>query len=167
MSFDPYNLFDVKDKVALIVGATGAFGMVASKTLAGAGCKLILTGGNKNSLNQITDECINLGAKTESLNLRPNNENNCDKMIDFTVKNFDEINILIVASGINKVSKIDDMQVDTFTSVMDVNVTQSWIISRAATKQMKKQNNGGKIVITCFASNIARIEKFRRVIRWL
>ena len=80
MSFDPYSLFDVKDKVALIVGATGAFGMDASKTLAGAGCKLILTGGNKNSLNQITDECINLGAKTESLNLRPNNENNCDKM---------------------------------------------------------------------------------------
>ena len=154
MSFDPYNLFDVKDKVALIVGATGAFGMVASKTLAGAGCKLILTGGNKNSLNQITDECINLGAKTESLNLRPNNENNCDKMIHFTVKNFGEINILIVASGINKVSKIDDMPVDTFTSVMDVNVTQSWIISRAATKQMKKQNNGGKIVLVSSARGL-------------
>ena len=154
MSFDPYEMFDVKGKVALIVGATGAFGSVASRTLAGAGCKLVLTGGNKNALEDITKECIEIGSVVEGLNKRPDNEKNCDLMINETINKFGKIDILVVASGINKVSKIDEMSVETFTSVMDVNVTHSWMISRAATKQMKKQNSGGKIVLVSSARGL-------------
>ena len=36
---NPYSSFDIKGKVALVVGATGAFGSVAASTYAGAGCK--------------------------------------------------------------------------------------------------------------------------------
>ena len=31
----------------------------------------------------------------------------------------------------NKVALINDMEPDTFTDVMDANVTQSWLIARA------------------------------------
>ena len=37
---NPASLFDVKGKVAVITGASGAFGVLAAKVLAGAGCKL-------------------------------------------------------------------------------------------------------------------------------
>ena len=40
---NPYSSFDIKGKVALVVGATGAFGSVAARTYAGAGCKVALT----------------------------------------------------------------------------------------------------------------------------
>ena len=38
---NPYSSFDIKGKVALVVGATGAFGSVAVRTYAGAGCKAV------------------------------------------------------------------------------------------------------------------------------
>ena len=38
---NPLSMFQVKGKVALITGASGAFGMVAARVLAGAGCKLV------------------------------------------------------------------------------------------------------------------------------
>ena len=53
---NPLSMFDIKDRVALITGASGAFGMVASRVLAGAGCKLVLAAGNADALNQISLE---------------------------------------------------------------------------------------------------------------
>ena len=47
----------------------------------------------------------------------------------------------------NRVAKIEDMEPEAFAEVMDVNVTQSWLIVRAATRQMKAQGEGGKIVL--------------------
>jgi NAD(P)-dependent dehydrogenase (short-subunit alcohol dehydrogenase family) len=54
----------------------------------------------------------------------------------------------------NKVAKIDDMAPETFLAVMDANVTQSWLIARAATKQMKVQGRGGKIVLVSSARGL-------------
>ncbi len=47
---NPASLFDVKGKVAVVTGASGAFGALAAKILAGAGCKLVLTAGSKDAL---------------------------------------------------------------------------------------------------------------------
>ena len=41
-------------KVAVITGASGAFGMVAARILAGAGCKLVLAAGNSEALESIS-----------------------------------------------------------------------------------------------------------------
>ena len=43
---DPLKFFDVTGKVALITGASGAFGAVAAECLSGAGCKVALAAGN-------------------------------------------------------------------------------------------------------------------------
>ena len=151
---NPYSSFDIKGKVALVVGATGAFGSVAARTYAGAGCKVALTGGNKSELEKISDEVSKGGCENLSINERPSSENECQKIVNETVKKLGRIDILVVASGINKVSKVDEMSPDTFSTVMDVNVTQSWLMAREVTKQMKNQGDGGKIVLVSSARGL-------------
>ena len=151
---NPYSSFDIKGKIALVIGATGAFGSVAAKTYAGAGCKVALTGGNKSELEKISDEISKGGCENLSINERPSSENECQKIVNATVKKFGRIDILVVASGINKVSKVDEMSPDTFSTVMDVNVTQSWLMAREVTKQMKNQGDGGKIVLVSSARGL-------------
>ena len=151
---NPYSSFDIKGKVALVVGATGAFGSVAARTYAGAGCKVALTGGNKSELEKISDEISKVGCENLLINERPSSENECQKIVKATVKKFGRIDILVVASGINKVSKVDEMSPDTFSTVMDVNVTQSWLMAREVTKQMKNQGEGGKIVLVSSARGL-------------
>lgn len=151
---DPYSMFDVKGKTALITGATGAFGTVAAKTLSGAGCSLVLAAGNAENLNEIAAECGALGADVETVNSRPNNEENCNAMVAAAVAAFDRLDILVVASGMNKVAKIDEMPLEDFAGVMDANVTQSWMLAKAATKQMKAQDDGGKIVLVSSARGL-------------
>ena len=43
---NPASLFDIKGKVAIVTGASGAFGTLAARILAGAGAKLALVAGN-------------------------------------------------------------------------------------------------------------------------
>lgn len=151
---NPLSMFDIKGKVALITGASGAFGMVAARTLAGAGCRLVLAAGNVASLSEIAGECRTTGAEVHEVNARPNSEEAADALVAETVKTFGAIDILVVASGMNKVAKIDEMDLSAFQSVMDANVTQSWLLSRAATRQMKAQGSGGKIVLVSSARGL-------------
>ncbi|KJS18032.1 MAG: oxidoreductase [Hoeflea sp. BRH_c9] len=151
---NPLGMFDVKGKVALITGASGAFGMVAARVLAGAGCKLVLAAGNAGALADIAKECRDGGADVLEVNARPDSEDACAGLVAKAEEAFGSLDILVVASGMNKVAKIDEMEPETFLSVMDANVTQSWLMARAATKLMKVQNTGGKIVLVSSARGL-------------
>ena len=60
----------------------------------------------------------------------------------------------MVASGLNKVAKIVDQKPEDFLDVMDANVTQSWLMARAAGKQMLAQGGGGKVMLTSSARGL-------------
>ena len=151
---NPLGLFDVSGKVALITGASGAFGMVAARVLAKAGCKLVLAAGNAQALGEIARECRGGGAEVVEANTRPDSEAACAALVAQAVDAFGALDILVVASGMNQVAKIDEMSVEAFTGVMDANVTQSWLLCRAATERMKAQGRGGKIVLLSSARSL-------------
>ena len=50
---NPLSLFDVRGKVAIVTGASGAFGALAAKVLAGAGAKLFISTGNEGELAKV------------------------------------------------------------------------------------------------------------------
>jgi len=68
---NPLSLFDIRGKTAIVTGATGAFGALAAHVLAGAGCNLAIAAGGAAALKKVASECEQLGAKVESVNLRP------------------------------------------------------------------------------------------------
>lgn len=150
---NPHAMFDIKGHVALITGASGAFGMVAARILAGAGAKLVLVAGNQTALDEIASECRDMGAEVTAINQRPTDEAICADLVDQAVNTYGSLDILVVASGMNKVALVNDMEPETFQSVMDANVTQSWLLARAAAKQMKEQQSG-KIVLVSSARGL-------------
>src|SRR5882724_933455 len=151
---NPLALFDIKGKTAIVTGASGAFGALAAKVLAGAGANVTLAAAKAAELKQVAVECDALGAKVATVALRPNSEANCDKIVAAAVETFGRLDILVVGSGKNDVSKIVDMAPERFLDVMDANVTQSWLMARAAGKQMLAQGGGGKVVLMSSARGL-------------
>jgi NAD(P)-dependent dehydrogenase (short-subunit alcohol dehydrogenase family) len=151
---DPLSLFSVKGKTAIVTGATGAFGKIAAKTLAAAGANVTICASGADGLKTLAAECEKLGGKVEVVAKRPSSEANCDAIVDATVKRFGGVDILVVASGQNKVAKIVDQKPEDFLDVMDANVTQSWLMSRSAARQMLNQGKGGKIVLMSSARGL-------------
>ena len=148
------KLFDVSGKSALIAGASGAFGAVAARTLAEAGCRLTLASGNADALETIASECRERGATAATAIARPDSEEAVENIVGQAVEAHGRLDILVVASGMNRVAKIEDMAPDTFVEVMDANVTQSWLLARAATVRMKAQGSGGKIILVSSARGL-------------
>lgn len=151
---NPYSLFDISGRTAIVTGASGAFGSLAAKVLAGAKANLVLAAGKADELKKVADACQALGAKVATLAVRPNTEESCDRLVAQAVETFGRLDILVVASGKNDVSKIGDMSPARFLDVMDANVTQSWLMARAAARQMMAQGDGGKIVLMSSARGL-------------
>ena len=150
---NPMSLFDIAGKVAIVTGASGAFGTHASKVLAAAGAHLVIAAGNKAELDVVTAQCRDLGAEVEALNVRPDSELACEDIIKKAMERFGSVDILVVASGKNDVAKIVDMTPARFLDVMDANVTQSWLMARAAGRQMLRQGSG-KIILMSSARGL-------------
>ncbi|ABQ71646.1 short-chain dehydrogenase/reductase SDR (plasmid) [Rhizorhabdus wittichii RW1] len=144
---DPSVLFDVRGKIAIITGASGAFGALAARVLAAAGAHLVLSGGNADALRLVADDCANAGASVETIVRRPEEEADAAAILEAAVARFGRADILVVASGMNDVAKIEDMTFARFDAVMQANVAGPWLMAQAMTRQLVAQGDGGKIVL--------------------
>jgi NAD(P)-dependent dehydrogenase (short-subunit alcohol dehydrogenase family) len=151
---DPLSLFSVKGKTAIVTGATGAFGAMAAQVLSAAGANVVIAAGGADALDKVAQECARRGGKVETVPVRPSSEANCERIVAAAVTAFGRVDILVVASGINKVSKIVEQKAEDFLDVMDANVTQSWLMARAAGRQMLKQGQGGKVILMSSARGL-------------
>src|SRR3954453_15938663 len=78
---NPLSLFDISGKTAIVTGASGAFGALAAKVLAGAGANVVLAAGNAAEVRKVAAACETLGAKVETIGKRPSSEENCDAIV--------------------------------------------------------------------------------------
>jgi NAD(P)-dependent dehydrogenase (short-subunit alcohol dehydrogenase family) len=148
---EPSRLFDVRGKIAVVTGASGAFGALASRVLAAAGARLVLAAGKADELGQTAKQCQELGADVTSVARRPNTESDCEAIMQAGVDTFGGLDILVVASGLNDVSAITEMSPARFENVMNGNLTGAWLTCRAFGKRVIPQGRGGKVVLVSSA----------------
>lgn len=150
----PQSLFDIRGKSAIVVGASGAFGSLAARVLAGAGAKLTIAASGTEALGVVDHACRELGAEVELVVRRSNTEADASAITEAAMQRFGAIDILVVASGMNDVAPIVEMSPERFAKVMQANVTGSWLMARAVGAQMIRQDRGGKIVLTSSARGL-------------
>jgi NAD(P)-dependent dehydrogenase (short-subunit alcohol dehydrogenase family) len=150
-SIDSSKLFNVAGKSAVVVGATGSFGQVVCATLGNAGAKLVITAGNASALSELAAELKGAGIEAVEVARRPDTEADCDEIVSAAVDAYGGLDILVVASGMNDISPITDMEPERFQKVMLANVDGAWLMARSAGRQMIEQGRGGKVVFTSSA----------------
>jgi NAD(P)-dependent dehydrogenase (short-subunit alcohol dehydrogenase family) len=144
---DPHSLFQIAGRSALITGATGAFGGVAARALAGAGARLTLAGGNAEKLEQLGAEIKRDGGEVELVPRRPVEEEDAEAMVEAAVRAHGGLDLLVTASGTNKVSPIIDFPVADWDAVIAANLRGSWLVCRSAGRRMIAAGRGGKVVL--------------------
>jgi NAD(P)-dependent dehydrogenase (short-subunit alcohol dehydrogenase family) len=144
MSAPPLGLFDLSGKSALITGSTGAFGTMAARTLAEAGAKVTLAGGNAEALAELAGE---LGGAVETVARRPEAEEDAEAMVEAAVAAHGGLDVVVTASGVNKVGLITEQPVADWELVIDANATSTWLVCRAAGRRMIPNGTRGKFVL--------------------
>jgi NAD(P)-dependent dehydrogenase (short-subunit alcohol dehydrogenase family) len=144
---EPLSLFDVSGRSVLVTGATGALGRVASLSLAAAGARVTLAAGNATRLEAVGREVNGLGGKAVLVNRRPEEAADAEAMVAAAVGAFGRLDAVVTASGLNKVAPIVEQAPEDWDEVMRANVRGSWLVCRAAGRQMISQGDGGKAVL--------------------
>lgn len=140
------KLFDLSGKTAIVTGGSKGLGLAMAAGLASAGASIILV--NRNTLEGVeaAQSLSDLyGTKVTSYGADITSEEQTEAMASFAIETFGKIDILINSAGINIRGAIDEVTKEDFLKVMEVNVTGTWLASRAVTPHMKK-NNSGKII---------------------
>ncbi|HSV83554.1 MAG TPA: SDR family oxidoreductase [Ramlibacter sp.] len=148
---NPSSLFDVRDKVAVVTGASGAFGSVAAQVLAGAGARLVLAAGNEQALEETAAACRALGAEVKTVARRPNSEADCAAIMDAALLAWDALDMLVVGSGLNDPCPISEMSRERFEGVMEGNVTGAWLLCRAFGERVIPRQTRAKVVLVSSA----------------
>jgi NAD(P)-dependent dehydrogenase (short-subunit alcohol dehydrogenase family) len=102
-------------------------------------------------LNFLKGELEAAGVDVAAIAKRPASQTDCDAIVGGAVAAHGGIDILVVASGMNDVAPIVDMEPERFQKVMLANVEGAWLMARSAGKQMIAQGRGGKVVFTSSA----------------
>ena len=111
----------MKDKVAIITGGSSGIGKALAISFAKSGAQVVITGRNEERLNEVAAELDALNTPNLCLKLDVASEADNKFLIEETVKAFGKIDILINNAGISMRALFDEIEMDVFKKVMDIN----------------------------------------------
>lgn len=145
------NLFDVKGKVALITGATGALGKAVATGYGLAGMKVMITGRGEEKCQAICDELTKAGIECGFSTGDPAVEADVIKVVSDTVEKFGEINVLVTAAGYNHAQPIVEQELTEWQKIMNSDVQGTWLFCKYVGERMIAQGKGGKVILVSSA----------------
>ena len=140
------KLFDLTGKSAIITGGSKGLGQAMAAGLASAGANVMLVSRNLDEGKKAAEEIASIyGVKAMAFEADVVNEDQTIAMAKAAMDAFGSIDILINSAGINIRGAIDELTLEDFQKVMDINVTGTWLCCRAVTPFMKAAKSGSII----------------------
>jgi len=149
--------FSLKDKVAIVTGASKGLGQGIALGLADAGANIVGVDILDMAQTKAKVEALNrnfLDIKADLINIEP-----IQKIIDETVEQFNKIDILVNNAGIIRRADAIEFSEKDWDDVMNVNIKTLFFFSQAVAKRYIEQGTPGKII------NIASLLSFQGGIR--
>lgn len=137
------KLFDLTNKTAIVTGGSKGLGLAMAEGLASAGANLVIISRNQKEAQAAAEKIIaEYKTKAIAISATVTSEEEIQKAVATTIKEFGSIDILINNAGINIRGPIDELSYEDFKKVQQTNVDGTWLPSKAVVPQMKKQKSG-------------------------
>jgi len=140
------NLFNLKGKVALITGASGALGTAAARGLAINGVDVVLSSVEEDALQHLAGEVQALGTRALPIYCDVVSESQVKQMVNKAVAEFGKVDILLTCAGVAHREPLIDQSLADWRKVMDVNVQGTLLCCKEVAKEMIKRGEGGSII---------------------
>jgi dehydrogenase/reductase SDR family protein 7B len=111
----------MKDKVIIITGGTSGIGKALAGKFGREGSKLIITGRKKDQLEDAAADLRSMGVAVVAVLADASIEADCANVVEIAIREYGKIDVLINNAGISMRSLFEDIQLDVFKKVMDVN----------------------------------------------
>ena len=145
------KLFDLTGKTAIVTGGSRGIGKEMAEALAEAGANLMLCARRREWLNETVTEFTERGFTAVGKVCDVSKPEEVQAVVDSTVKRFGSVDILINNAGISWGAMPEEMTLEKWQKVIDVNLTGCFLMAQAAGRQMLSQESGSIINIASIA----------------
>jgi 2-deoxy-D-gluconate 3-dehydrogenase len=140
------NPFDLSGKVAVVTGGNGGIGLGMARGLAGAGASVVLLGRNaEKSAAAAEDLAAETGVVCYAVTADVSVEADVTRAVSEILAKSGAINILINNAGINIRKGPHEATLEEWQTVLDVNLTSAFLMSKAVYPSLKSAG-GGKVI---------------------
>lgn len=129
---------ELKNKVAIITGASSGIGEATAYELDAAGMNLVLTARNKDKLYQLTSQLTN-ATFVESEVTEPDLP---QQLLETALNSFGRVDALVNNAGVMVVGTVETIDIEEICQMVRINVEAAFRLAYFFAKHFKQQSNG-------------------------
>jgi 3-oxoacyl-[acyl-carrier protein] reductase len=138
-------MFDLTGRTALVTGATGGIGGAIARALHGQGATVAISGTRREVLETFAAE---LKERVHVLPCNLSTAEDVEALVPAAEKAMGQLDILVCNAGITRDNLFVQLRDEDWNDVINVNLTATFRLTRAATKLMMRKRFGRIIAIT-------------------
>jgi len=149
----------LKDKVAVITGAASGIGKEIAIAFAREGAKVVIADLNQKAADATAAELDPAGRRALGVAMDVANEDQVNAGIDKAIATFGALDVLVSNAGIQIVAPLVDFEFAKWKKLLSIHLDGAFLTTRAALRQMYKQNSGSIIYMGSVHSKEASVLK--------
>ncbi|MDJ0449755.1 MULTISPECIES: 3-oxoacyl-[acyl-carrier-protein] reductase [Methylocystis] len=138
-------MFDLSGKTALVTGASGGIGKDIARGLVAAGATVALSGTRREALEALAAE---IGGTTHVVPCNLADKEDAEKLVPAAEAAMGGVDILVNNAGVTRDMLFMRLKDEDWNTVLDINLTAAFRLSRAVLRGMMKKRFGRIIGIT-------------------
>lgn len=148
------ELFNLKDKVAIVTGGADGIGKATALLLAEAGAHIVIADLNIEKAQKVVEEVEQIGVRALAVQCNILDDQSLIDLVDLTVKTFGTVNILINNAGGGGGGRENPFQItiDDIKRDYELNVFSGWRLSQLCVPHMKKSGYGSIVMTSSMSS---------------
>lgn len=144
---------EIRDKVALVTGASRGIGRDAALALSRAGCRVVVNYlHSEEPARALVGQIKSEGNSAIAIGADVSQQNDVDRLIADITKVYGSVEILINNAGITRVQGWKEITAADWNTVLATNLTSSFMVSQAVLPAMQRQGWGRVIMMSSIAA---------------
>jgi gluconate 5-dehydrogenase len=145
------ELFALTGRVAIVTGGSRGLGEEMAEGLAEAGASIVICARREQWLTPTLDRFAARGFKVEALVADVSKPSDVQAVVDKTLATWGRVDILVNNAGVTWGARPEEMPLDKWQKVIDVNLTGAFLFAQAAGREMLKRKYGRIINVSSIA----------------
>ena len=143
----------IKDKVIVITGASSGIGEATAIMLAERGAKVVLGARRPDRLKALVDRITATGGEAAYAATDVTNRADVKNLVAMAVEQYGQIDVLVNNAGIGPISPLDDLRVEEWEQMVDINI-KGVLYGIAAALPVFRQQGFGHFVNTASTAGL-------------
>jgi NADP-dependent 3-hydroxy acid dehydrogenase YdfG len=142
----------IKDKVVVITGASSGIGEATALLLAERGAKVVLGARRSDRLEALAARIANVGGEVAHARTDVRRRDDLSDLIRLACERYGKLDVLVNNAGIGPISPLDDLRVEEWEQMIDINIKGVLYGIAAALPVFRKQSSGHFVNIASTAA---------------